>query len=449
MQQSTRFAHRRWTALATAVAFSAFSVSLTGLGLDPVEAAPPEAEKRVALFVFPKGRFAAAEALLLENLLRSQLQQLQRVRPAGPGGEPDRSLESLVAASLENGFRALNERKAAVALEHFERAHQYATAYEGPVAKRLMARITKGYGAARVMLGDVGPGQTLIESSLNLIPDQQISEYGWTLDLRSAFNEVAERRAGAETGTLDIDVVPEGAVVRVDGELKGFAPLQVPGLAPGRHWVEAGADGYKWQGMFVEVPAGDSAIHAVELLPAKNQTAINNARANLEKAVGKAAPGTALDEALAALNSTAVIALEVSSANNAYVFSGWLKDGNGAARKLQVQFARDGSFVGRAKTYLAEILGVQPNEDDSMLALDGPPQASVMAAGDLVIDPDDPIFKSDGGKSKDSVTDEWWFWVIVGGVTAGLVAGGVVLFSGAGDGSGPVGRVNVNVNALR
>lgn len=441
--------NRRWTALVTAVAFTAFSASLTGLGVTEANAAAPGPEKRVALFVFPKGRFAAAEAALLENLLRSQLDRLVQVRAAGPGGEPDRSVESLVAASLENGFRALNERKAAVALEHFERAHQYATSYEGPIPKRLMARITKGYGAARVMLGDAGAGQALIESSLNLIADQQISEYGWTLDLRTAFNEVAERRAGAETGGLDIDVLPEGAVVRVDGELKGFAPLQVTNLAPGRHWVEAGADGYVWQGMFVEVPAGDSAIHAVELNPTKNQAAIIGARGNLEKAVAKGSAATQLADAQTAMNAHTVIALEVSSTGSAYVFSGWIKDGTNAPRKLQAQFTRDGSFVGRAKTYLAETLGVQQVEDDSMLALDGPPQTSVMAAGELVIDPDDPIFKGDGGKSKASVTDEWWFWAIVGGVTAGLVAGGVVLFSGAGEGSGPVGRVNVNVNALR
>jgi hypothetical protein len=438
---------RQLTAAITAAAFTAFSVSLTGLGFAPTaSAAPPATERKVALMVFPKGRFPAAEALLLENLLRAQLDRLVGVRAGGPGGEPERGIEALLAVSLESGFRALNERNGAAALENFERAWNLATAYEGPIAKRTMARVTKGYGAARVMLGEVEAGQQLMESSLNLIPDQQISEYGWTLDLRTAFNEVLERRASGVPGALDIDVLPEGAVVRVDGELKGFAPLQVTDLAPGKHWVETGADGHRWQGMFVEVPAGDSTIHAVELLPADGAKAILGAKSSIEKGLSR---GAGLDEGQRAMKADAVIALEVSSTQSAYAFSGWVKDGSTAPRRLQVQLPRDGTFVSRVRAFLAESLKAAEKEDDSLLALDGPPQTSVMAAGELVIDPDDPIFKADGGKNQDSITDEWWFWAIVGGVTAGLVAGGVVLFSGSGDGSGPTGRVVLNVNALR
>jgi len=437
----------------TAIAFSTVSVSLSGLGVGTAFAAPDapdqKASQKVSLFVFPKGRFAAAEAALLQSLLRAQLEKLVATRAAGPGAEPVRSLESLVGVSIENGFRALNDRKAAVALENFEKAYQTATAWEGPISKRLMARMTKGLGAARIMLGDIGPGQELIENSLNLIPDQQISEYGWTLDLRTAFNELLERRVGLEPGALDIDVLPEGAVVRVDGELKGFSPLQVGDLSPGRHWVEAGADGYRWQGMFVDVPAGDSSIHAVELMPVSNAKELSGAISALEKAISRGSAASQMADAQALMKSDVVMALEVGSTNSDYVFSGYIKEGNGAPRKLSAQFPKDGTFVARARSFLAQSLKVAESEDDSLLSLDGPPQTSIMAAGELVIDPNDPIFKSETGKKQSSVTDEWWFWAIVGGVTAGVVAGSVVLFSGSDGGGGPTGRVLVNVNALR
>jgi hypothetical protein len=236
--------------------------------------------------------------------------------------------------------------------------------------------------------------------------------------------------------------------VRVNGEFKGFSPLQLDALPPGRHWIEAGADGYRWQGAFVQVNPGESLMHSVELLPVANEAALTAAIAALSKVVGKAA-GPQLCDLATVTGVDSVIALEVSATNTAYIFAGWLRDGAGATRKLQAQFPRDGSFVGRVRTFLADTLGTQETEDDSLTPLDGPPHTSVMAGGDVVIDPNDPIFKGQRARETESITDTWWFWVIAGSVTAGLVAGGVVLFSGAGDGVGPTGRVVVNVNAVR
>jgi hypothetical protein len=440
-------ATRRGIAALTALAFAAVST----VAASPAAHAAgggPEGERRVSLFVFPKGRMPAAEAGLLQGLLRAQLERLVAVRPAGPGGEPEAAVTRLLGDRLERGFRALNDRAGGVAEPLFEEAMRVLTTWEGPVPRRLLARASKGLGVARVMTGDVEGGKVLIEQSMNLVSDQQLSDYGWTLDLRTAFNELVEQRASASTGALEIDVVPEGAAVRINGEFKGFSPLQLDALPPGRHWVEAGTDGHRWQGAFVQVNPGESLMHSVELLPAVNGADIQAAVAALAKAVSKPA-GPQLAEVARATGVETVVALEVSSTSNAYVFAGWLRDDKGATRKLQAQFPRDGSFVGRVRTFLADALGSEEVEDDSLTPLDGPPQTSVMAGGDVVIDPNDPIFKGQRAREADSITDTWWFWAIAGSVTAGLVAGGVVLFSGAGDAVGPTGRLVVNVNAVR
>jgi hypothetical protein len=438
---------RRWTAALTALTFTA----MTTAAAPTVHAESGKLGKddaRVALFVFPKARFASAEAALLQGLLRAQLERLVSVRPGGPGGEPAQPLHRQLGDRLERGFRALNDRAGAVALPIFEEAWKVVTAWEGPVPLRLLARAAKGLGVARVMTGDTDRGQELIEQSMNLVADQQLSDYGWTLDLRTAFNEVMESRASAEPGGLEIDVVPEGASVRVNGEFKGLSPLTIEALPPGRHWVEAGADGHRWQGAFVQVTAGESSIHAIELLPMDNGPAASGAVAALAKAVART-PGAQLNDVAAATGADAVIALEVSSSQAGYQFAGWVRDAAGNARKIQAQFPKDGSFVGRVRAFLADTLGTEEAEDDSLTPLDGPPQTSVMSGGDMVIDPNDPIFKGQKRAEAPAITDQWWFWLIAGSVTAGLVAGGVVLFSGADEGVGPTGRVVLNVNAVR
>jgi serine/threonine-protein kinase len=48
---------------------------------------------------------------------------------------------------------------------------------------------------------------------------------------------VAERLAAAEQGTIEIDSVPQGAVVWFDGEEKGATPLELTEVAPGVHLI--------------------------------------------------------------------------------------------------------------------------------------------------------------------------------------------------------------------
>ncbi|MFO0747409.1 MAG: PEGA domain-containing protein [Myxococcota bacterium] len=411
----------------------------------PVPMAPP-VSKKVALFVLPKTKAAAGDAKVLQSVMRTDLGRLVGIRPVSGSGEPPMSLAQLLVPQIETGFRALDKNDGATANDAFEKAYKDVTQFRGPADRRLLARVLKGLGASRIMVGKGTEGDEALDACLNVWPNQQLNEYSWTADLRSAFNDVQSRKAGAQTGSLEVEVDPEGAAIRIDGELKGFAPVTVSGLAPGRHWVEAQLDGYRWSGMFVEVPTdGGSAIHALELEATAAQQVFETQVKALEKGVGKGQVSGAMADLQRTLGADIIIVLSVGTNGQTYAFDGWQRE-TGDPQRVQNNITDDDKFATNVRAWLASLVRTQPMADDSELPLDSPPQVDI--SDDIIIDPNDPIFRSAGKKHEESVTGKWWFWAVVGGVTAGLVGGGYALLSGTNQGSGPSGNIVLQVNRL-
>ncbi len=359
------------------------------LGLSGSAHAAPSGPKRVALFVFPKNKNAAGDAQVLQGFMRSELLRLIGVTPVAASGEPPTPVRSLVLPSVEKGFQLLNDRNAAQAQGAFEKALKDMGQYKGPLDRRLLARVLKGLGSSQIMNGDVTAGQDNLDACLNLWPNQQLSDYGWTLDLRTAFNELVNKRSEAQAGSVEVDTEPAGAVVRVGGELKGFAPVTVKDLPAGRHWIETSLDGYRWQGMFVDVPAGDSAVHSVEFDAVPEQAAFATAYKALEKGLPRGQVGPAMDDIATAARADVVLVLEVTSNGSGYVLSGYLRDGGEPQKVPSKTISADGDLPQALRAFLGNVLKVEAAADDSDLPLDGPPQASVMGDGDIVIDPRD------------------------------------------------------------
>lgn len=440
----------RTTALFTAVAMVATTAQLAlgVLAVPGAHAQPAPPNKRVALYVLGKNKAAAGDARVLEAFLRTELARIVGVSAVVSGSEPARPLRESILGMVEAGFRALNERDGTAAEREFSKAYRELVAYKGDFDRRLAARILKGHGSAQVLTGNVGGGQEIIDTCLNLWPGQGLQEYGWTLDLRTAFSELSNRRAQQRNGSIEVDTVPEGAAVRVDGVLRGFSPVTVGDLTAGRHWIETSIDGYLRSGMFVEVPSGDSAIHSVELDPAPAKGAFDTAMAALVKGLPKNQVASPMADILRTMSADAVVALELATTPTNYLLNGWVRDGGGDPVRVTRSIAKDGDIATNLRSFLSTILKRDIAAPDDDLALDGPPQSSVMGDGDIVIDPRDPIFRTRDTKKSDPVTSEWWFWALVGGVTAGLVVGGVALFSGEDQGSGPSGNLVVNVGRL-
>lgn len=441
MQGHRRGTMARMVAAVTTVAFLALVTRA------PEVWAAPTPLKRVALFLLPKGKTPVGDAKVLQSFMRAELGRLVGVMAVSGQGEPPAQLKPLVLPSIETGFRSLNERKSQAAEEAFTKAYRDISQYKAAVEKRLLARVMKGLGVSQILNGAVTDGQETLDAGLNVWPNQQLGEYGWTLDLRTAFNELVNRRTQLAQGSIEIDTEPGGAAIRIDGELKGFSPVEVKDLTAGRHWVESSLDGYVWSAMFVDVPAGDAAIHSVELDPIKEKGELDTALKALEKALPKGQVGPVTADLARITGASSVIVMEVTATAGGYTLSGFVRDG-GEPQKIQTNIVQDGTVAATLRGFLAKVLSVQTAADDSELPLDGPPQASVFGEGDIIIDPNDPIFAKKEKKDDDSVTSEWWFWALVGGVTAGLVVGGVALFGAGDQGSGPSGNVILNVNRL-
>jgi hypothetical protein len=55
----------------------------------------------------------------------------------------------------------------------------------------------------------------------------------------------AQPTVQAGTGSLSVTTVPPGALVYIDGQMKGVTPATIPGLSPGNHTIELTLDGYQ------------------------------------------------------------------------------------------------------------------------------------------------------------------------------------------------------------
>jgi len=69
-------------------------------------------------------------------------------------------------------------------------------------------------------------------------------ELGDTIDNSSGYTLSLEEIPGKKNTSLAIVSTPDGAVVKVDGEPKGFAPISVENITPGEHLLVVSSPGY-------------------------------------------------------------------------------------------------------------------------------------------------------------------------------------------------------------
>lgn len=447
----------RALALATVLAFVNLT-TFTVVGSDvrlSVGTAPAKAQgkdRRVALFVLPDRDAHATDAQVLQTLLRQQVSSLEGVRLVTGSPDPAVRLAAEVAPQVEDGVRALNVRDHVKAEELLSAAYEGLVRFTGEMDLRLLARTTKGLGVARVMAGQTRAGQDMMRASLNVWPDQLPPEYGYTLDVMNAFKDAQAEQMEQPNGSLQIVTEPAGASVFVDGKVPGYSPLTVSDLAIGLHWVQVALDGYERAGAFVEVRGGEEGAHRFSLAARANKQAYDKVFRGLSKAVRNQKKAAELLPALAGLlGADETLVLEVGTEGSAYSLRGF--HGVGAeALPVEVDIKRDANFITSLELLASQTLGVSPRQVEEGLRLDAPPRMSVVAGADgqeeLYIDPNDPILKGTESDEDRPITSEWWFWVIIGGVAAGLTVGGVLLFSQSGEKKGPVGDVVIDLHAL-
>lgn len=98
-------------------------------------------------------------------------------------------------------------------------------------------------------------------------PDFSPTEGRYPSNVVERFAEIANSVGTRATGTLRVETLPAGAAVYVDGTLRGYAPLDVGGLAEGWHQVTADRIGYYPFGTLGPVRADATSSVELELEP--------------------------------------------------------------------------------------------------------------------------------------------------------------------------------------
>ena len=69
---------------------------------------------------------------------------------------------------------------------------------------------------------------------------------------------VSAAQQAATTGSLSVTTTPPGALVYIDGQMKGISPATIPGLSPGPHTLRLILDGYQDFETTTEISAGST-----------------------------------------------------------------------------------------------------------------------------------------------------------------------------------------------
>jgi len=155
-----------------------------------------------------------------------------------------------------------------------------ASAATGTAAPGTVAISSRPPGAL-VVIDGVARGATPIELSLAAgmhVMELQNGDGSRTVPLAieagqrtSQHVELPVAPRPVRTGQLDITSDPPGSAVRVDGSPRGFTPLMLPNVAPGRHTIVV-SDGRATVNRSITVAAGTTASVFVSSVPAAATT---------------------------------------------------------------------------------------------------------------------------------------------------------------------------------
>ena len=404
-------------------------------------------KQRVALFVQPAGRTPDEVTKVVQTLVRQQLSSLRGVRVLTGSPDPVTSVVAGLQTKVETAYRALNDRQYSQAVTQFDGVYQALLRYEGPFEHRLMARTLKGLSVALAATGKTSKAKEMMRACYNLWMGQTAGDYAYTLDVQNLFKEVEKEASESTPGQIDVVSEPPGAVVRVNGVVKGYTPYTVDEAPAGPSWVSVQVDGHTRQGAFVDVASGKMAAHGFALQPVRNVSAYKTLMRNVARSFRSSRKvGNALENLRTFLRADGIVFLQLT-ARGGYNLSGWYVGATPKAVALRGSFEPGDSLLSEIQTWLAESLNKEAQEELEPHPLDAPPQASVVTndADMIFIDPNDPILQTKQADVEDPITGKWWFWAIVGGATASVAGMVAVMLGEQGKAKGPVGDLTIKL----
>ena len=413
--------------------------------------------RTVAAFVLAKNPKKPQAAAVMSSILREHLSKLTGVtlRTGAPAGNAQAAIEASRLA--DEGFRALNSGDKATALARFQSASDVLAQNPGVGETRLHARVAKGLGVASFMNGKTTAGKDLIKRSLLLYTKQSANEYAYSVEARNLYAQAQREIADMAQGRVEVKSTPDAAEVYLDGIFKGYTPITLPNVAAGSHLVNVEKDGYlRWSGD-ADVPEGGRAATEAVLTASPVKKDLDKALDNVSKSLNPKKFGAAIEPVLGLVDAKEALVVTADVGSGGFELSGFYRDLAGNVQPIDVTIAQDAEFFKNIKNMLSTTLQAAFEPEGRGEALDTPPKETIdtvmkegnALGGDQSIDPDSPLFKIEEKGEKESIAKKWWFWTIIGAVTAGTVATVVVLTTGTDEGgSGAVGNLTIQLNGF-
>ncbi|MFT7622044.1 MAG: hypothetical protein ACI9WU_001209, partial [Myxococcota bacterium] len=304
--------------------------------------------------------------------------------------------------------------------------------------------------------GKTTRGKELIKRSLLLYNRQAANEYAYSVDVRNIYEHAKREIAEQATGTIEVRSTPDSAEVYLDGTFKGYTPTTLSNTSAGSHLVEVSKDGYlRWSTAAV-VPEGGRVPTEAVLTASPVQSELKTALAKLARSMKPKRFGAVANSLAGVVNAKEIFAVTAAVGTGGFELQGFYMDLAGNVQPIKATIAQDAQFYANIRSLLSATLQAAFSADGRHESLGSPPKETVDSVmkesqamgGDVVIDPNSPLFKVEEKDKGDSITSKWWFWTIVGVGTlaiAGTVIGVVIATSDDDGAGGAVGDLNITI----
>ncbi|HEY3448633.1 MAG TPA: PEGA domain-containing protein [Myxococcales bacterium] len=340
--------------------------------------------------------FEAAVAKYVENDGRLQSVDLLKAL----GGEPKRAETPPAAVeSFKKGKDAYDNLDPEGAAKEFMEGLKVLA--EDPIAAQpaKIARALTWVGASHLINGDNAKAGDSFTRAFVMSPSYVPDPNEFSPDILAAFKEAKDKVSAGPKGDVTVSSNTAPTYVSVDEVDRGVAPVTIKGLAAGRHHVVVKCRGHQPWATFVDVPGGGGTTAAADLKTLPEADRFRKAVEIAQTELKETKPAFGVQELAAALGARHVVIGVASSAAGAGATIE-LVAFDVAARRRATGLKKD--LMASAATF---------------------PSDSQMIATRIVDDllRNDPI----GAGPTVPVTSQSWFWPVIGGVGAALVAGAV------------------------
>ncbi len=233
-------------------------------------AAPPPAQRRIAVLLVPMDKGAEAMSVKVEAYMIEALKEYSGLSVKTSDdlfGVPDDDEADTALKRAETGF---TESKAAFEKREYEDAERKLRATIKEFAKAASVMKTCGhlceaeamYAATLQTRGDVEEAKNVTLDLIALAPTFELDRKKYPQDYIALRATVATSRNAALRGNISVKTRPAGARVYLDGEPMGHTPTQLQTLPIGKHLLRIERPGFKVYGQLVEVTPEEAEVNA-------------------------------------------------------------------------------------------------------------------------------------------------------------------------------------------